>query len=272
MTGGYERLADRQGVLRRASELSAQTIIFDVEPLIAWWDTGQERLDQGIRATLDQVRSMPGVSVVCFATNSARRPSAIPAVPGIRVLYLSSAHKPVRIAAYRDLPRPGVVIGDQAATDGILACRLGYTFLHYTPGLHGAPLGPRLMNHCGRLVLPLLNRGRPDPRLPIHGHRQRRSTACPPAGDAVAQSRALARLLGHADLQGLRGERWERLIGGTVAMMAEKAALGDWSLAFLPVINAAAGPRRRRSYPLPTRRRSGSAACASAAGRLPRRR
>jgi predicted HAD superfamily phosphohydrolase YqeG len=164
MTGGYERLADREALLHRASELAAQTIIFDVEPLIAWWDTGQECLDQGIRATLDRTRSMPGVSVVCFATNSARRPSAIPAVPGLRVMYLSSAHKPVRIAAYHDLPRPGVVIGDQAATDGILARRLGYMFLHYAPSLRGAPLGPRLMNYCGRLVLPLLNRGHPDLR------------------------------------------------------------------------------------------------------------
>lgn len=159
MTSGYERLADRQGVLLRTSELPAQTIILDVEPLIAWWDTGQECLDQGVRAMLDLTRAMPGVRVVCFATNSARRPSAIPAVPGIRVMYLSSAHKPVRIAVYRDLPRPGVVVGDQAMTDGILARRLGYTFLHYTPSLRGAPLGPRLMNYCGRLVLPLLNPG-----------------------------------------------------------------------------------------------------------------
>lgn len=163
MTGGYERLPGRQAVLRRASELSAQTIIFDVEPLIAWWDTGQECLDQGIRAMLDRTRAMPGLSVVCFATNSARRPSAIPATAGIRVMYLASAHKPARITAYRDLPRPGVVIGDQAATDGILARRLGYTFLHYTPNLRGAPLGPRLMNYCGRLVLPVLRRGHPDP-------------------------------------------------------------------------------------------------------------
>lgn len=163
MTSGYERLADRERVLRRIGELSARTIIFDVEPLIAWWDTGQECLDQGIRAMLDLTSAMPGVRVVCFATNSARRPSAVPVVPGIRVMYRSSAHKPVRIAVYRDLPRPGVVVGDQAMTDGILARRLGYAFLHYTPSLSGTPLGPRLMNYCGRLVLPLLNHGRSDP-------------------------------------------------------------------------------------------------------------
>lgn len=160
MTGGYERLADRDGSLKRANELAAKTIIFDVEPLIAWWDTSQEALDQGVGAVLDQIRAMPAVRVACFATNSDRRPSALPAIGGIRVMYLSSARKPFRTAAYRNLPRPGVVIGDQAATDGILASRLGYTFIHYAPSLSGVPLGPRLMNHLGRIVLPVLNRGR----------------------------------------------------------------------------------------------------------------
>jgi predicted HAD superfamily phosphohydrolase YqeG len=165
MTGGYERIADREALLQRASELAAKTIIFDVEPLIAWWDTSQESLDQGIRATLDRIRTVPGVSVVCFATNSDRRPSAVPAADGVRVMYLSSAGKPFRTAAYRNLPRPGVVIGDQAATDGILASRLGYAFLHYAPSVSGIPLGPRLMSYIGRLVLPALNRARPEPRV-----------------------------------------------------------------------------------------------------------
>ena len=74
MTGGPERLPDREGLLRRAAQLAAKTIIIDVEPLIAWWDTSQESLDQGIRAMLDRIRAMPDVSVVCFATNSCRRP------------------------------------------------------------------------------------------------------------------------------------------------------------------------------------------------------
>ena len=159
MTGGYERFAGREDLLQRARELTAKTIIFDVEPLIAWWDSSQESLDQGIEAMLDRVGAMPDVSVVCFATNSDRRPSAAPVAAGIRVMYLSSARKPIRMAAYRDLPRPGVVIGDQPTTDGILASRLGYTFLHYAPPQSGIPLGPRLMSYCGRLVLPVLNRG-----------------------------------------------------------------------------------------------------------------
>jgi predicted HAD superfamily phosphohydrolase YqeG len=159
VTSGYERLSERQDLLRRAGELSAKTIIFDVEPLVAWWDTSQESLDRGVAAMLGQARAIRGVKAVCFATNSARRPSTVPAAAGMQVMYLSCAHKPLRIAAYRQLPRPGVVIGDQAATDGILARRLGYTFLHYTPVLTDIPFGPRVMRHCGRLVLPFLVRG-----------------------------------------------------------------------------------------------------------------
>jgi hypothetical protein len=46
-----------------------------------------------------------------------------------------------------------VVIGDQAATDGVLAYRLGYTFLHYCPEVSAVPLGPRLLNQLGRIVV-----------------------------------------------------------------------------------------------------------------------
>jgi hypothetical protein len=61
-------------------------------------------------------------------------------------MYVASAGKPLRTASYRVLPRPGAVIGDQVATDGLLARRLGYTFLHWSPPLTGVPLGPRLMH------------------------------------------------------------------------------------------------------------------------------
>jgi hypothetical protein len=96
--------------------------------------------------------------VVVFATNSARRPSAVPACDGIQVRYLASAGKPLRTAPYHDLPRPGAVAGDQLPTDGILAYRLGFTFLHYAPKLTGVPFGPALMHRWGELVRPVLFR------------------------------------------------------------------------------------------------------------------
>jgi hypothetical protein len=49
-----------------------------------------------------------------------------------------------------------VVIGDQVATDGILARRIGYTFVLFNPQLAEVPAGPRLMGAAGRIMRPLL--------------------------------------------------------------------------------------------------------------------
>ena len=49
-----------------------------------------------------------------------------------------------------------MVIGDQVATDGILARRIGYVFLLFDPQLTAVPAGPRLMGAAGRIVRPLL--------------------------------------------------------------------------------------------------------------------
>jgi predicted HAD superfamily phosphohydrolase YqeG len=158
MPGGYEQLTDLPGVLARARELSLRTMIFDVEPLVAWWDSGQEALDRGIAAILAGLGEVPDLRVLVFATNSARRPSAVPRVAGVEVRYLASAGKPFHTAPYRDLPRPGAVIGDQVPTDGLLAFRLRFTFLHWDPKLAGVPLGPRLMHLLGQLGRPLFFR------------------------------------------------------------------------------------------------------------------
>ena len=156
MRPAYERLATLDEVLRRAGELSPKTLVFDVEPLVAYWDSGQEALDGGVESVLARARAIPGVQVVCFATNSLRRPSAPLAGDGVRVEYLASAGKPLRTAYYRGFPLPGVVIGDQLATDGALARRLGYAFLHYHSDRVSLPPGPRVMDWCGHLVRPLL--------------------------------------------------------------------------------------------------------------------
>jgi len=153
---GYERIADLGELMQRAGNLHARTMIFDVEPLVAYWDSGQEVLDQGIARVFSEVGAMPHVQVLCFATNSLRRPSVMPGRPGLRVVYLAAAGKPLRTAPYRDFPRPGVVIGDQVGTDGVLARRLDYAFVLYDARALGAPAGPRLMGAWGKLLRPLL--------------------------------------------------------------------------------------------------------------------
>lgn len=149
-------LADRQEVFRRIRQLAAQTAIFDVEPLIASWDSSQDALDHGLADVVAELEAIDSVHVVFFATNSVRLPSAIPSAAGLRLEYVASARKPLRAAPYRAMPRPGVVVGDQVATDGILARRLGYTFLHYRPQIASMPAGPRLLFAFGDLLRPLL--------------------------------------------------------------------------------------------------------------------
>jgi predicted HAD superfamily phosphohydrolase YqeG len=154
----YHRAADLGGLLAKAAELSAKTLVFDIEPLVAYWDNGQEALDEGVQRIFAEAITVPGVAVVCFSTNSLRRPSAIPQHAGVRVVYLASARKPLWLAPYTAFPRPGVVIGDQIATDGLLARRLGYAFLHYSPPHFRPPWGPRLLNYGGRMARPVLFR------------------------------------------------------------------------------------------------------------------
>ena len=94
MTSNYVRVTELAGLFTEARELSVRTMIFDVEPLVAPWHGSQESLDQGIVRILGDVRAVPSVRVVVFATNSARRLSAVPACDGLQVSYLASAGKP----------------------------------------------------------------------------------------------------------------------------------------------------------------------------------
>ncbi|HEV3382698.1 MAG TPA: hypothetical protein VG142_17175 [Trebonia sp.] len=171
MKSRYERHSELDEVLDRAGQLSMRTMIVDIEPLVSWWGNGQESLDRGVAMIVAKVSALPTVRVLVFATNSVRRPSAVPVARDIEVSYLASAGKPLRTAPYRGLPRPGAVVGDQVPTDGLLARRLGFTFLHYQPRLADVPMGPRLMHHVGQLAVPLLFSRRAEDRPA--GHRGR---------------------------------------------------------------------------------------------------
>jgi predicted HAD superfamily phosphohydrolase YqeG len=157
MKARYLRASTPGEVWECLTTLQAKTVVFDVEPLVALWDTDEGALEDGIVAVLAAAVGIGADSVV-FATNSVRTPPAPPTIAWATVGYLASARKPLRVTPYQDLPRPGVVVGDQVATDGILAWRLGYAFVHYTAQLPDVPFGPRLMRQVGRPVRPLLFR------------------------------------------------------------------------------------------------------------------
>jgi predicted HAD superfamily phosphohydrolase YqeG len=157
MKVAYAQLVELDGVLEHVIDAAPRTVVFDVEPLVAIWDTDETSLVQGVTTILGRIAAeTTGVQVVVFATNSRRQPPVVPECPGVRVLYLAAAAKPLRTKPYRSLPRPGVVVGDQVATDGVLAWRLGYSFLHLRPDPAIVPLSPRIMNHLGRPLRPLL--------------------------------------------------------------------------------------------------------------------
>jgi para-nitrobenzyl esterase len=61
--------------------------------------------------------------------------------------------------------------------------------------------------------------------------------------EAHERTRSLARHLGHDDVEALRAEPWERLIQGTIGVLGEYAAFGEWVLAYVPVIDEATMPR-----------------------------
>lgn len=144
--GGLADISEQLGYLH------ARSVIVDVEPLVAYWNTGDEELSDGLTATVDHITENTHIQHIVFSTNSARSPVTNPASHGVEIRYLTSAAKPLSVAPYRDLPRPGVVVGDQVVTDGLLARRLDYTFLHYTPHLPRTPLGPWVMKQIGRPV------------------------------------------------------------------------------------------------------------------------
>jgi hypothetical protein len=155
----YRSCHDVAGALAVLAEIAPRAAIVDVEPLVAAWNTDRRTLDAGMAAFLgafarDAARA--GVGHIVFATNAIRRPSELPASPGPRMRYVAHAGKPLRIEPYRDLPRPGVVLGDQIATDGVLAWRLGLTFVHYIPRGLDAPIGTRFMGALGRPLRHLL--------------------------------------------------------------------------------------------------------------------
>ena len=165
MRADYQQVSDRDELLSCVAGLSPKTAIFDIEPIVAIWNTGTSELSGGVERFARQLSAVPGIEFIGFVTNS-RRHAAVTSPPGgPTVFYVSSAHKPLLIGRYRDLPRPGVVVGDQLTTDGILAWRLGFDFVHYDPAGEDSPRGVRIMNLTGSLLRPLFfnSAGHPGP-------------------------------------------------------------------------------------------------------------
>jgi predicted HAD superfamily phosphohydrolase YqeG len=151
----YREVTDLDAVADWLRELRARTVILDVEPLVAGWDTGADELRRGVDEAVALLAEVPSLDAVGFATNSLRRLTGAPAGDAF---FVTAARKPLLTRPYRDLPRPAVLVGDQLATDGVLAWRLGFAFAYLRHPESRHPRGPALLRLVSRPLRHLLLR------------------------------------------------------------------------------------------------------------------
>ncbi len=96
--------------------------------------------------------SVPSVTSVVYSSNS-RCPRAADGKSDIRIV--TAARKPWRTRYLHDESGPVAVAGDQVLTDGLLAWRLGASFLHWQVA-GSMPRWPRLQRWIGRIAAPFL--------------------------------------------------------------------------------------------------------------------
>ena len=101
-----------------------KVIIFDVDNTLAPQGVPLAEFGQLVNSAIDRVEANPGIARVIALTNGPQREVA---------RMVSRGNKPWttrRRLGLRGSSAPLVVVGDQVLTDGLLAWRLGATFLH----------------------------------------------------------------------------------------------------------------------------------------------
>jgi predicted HAD superfamily phosphohydrolase YqeG len=101
-----------------------KVIIFDVDNTLAPQGVPLEEFGRLVNSAIDRVEANPGIARVIALTNGPQREVA---------QMISRGNKPWttrRRLGLRGSSAPLVVVGDQVLTDGLLAWRLGATFLH----------------------------------------------------------------------------------------------------------------------------------------------
>jgi predicted HAD superfamily phosphohydrolase YqeG len=143
---------DQRAVLiSLAAELQTRTLVVDVEPLLNAWDaTAEVVITSAIAFANEATARIPSLQALVFATN-AKMSFVNGQEIGDDVLFISAARKPWRTDYVKGGPGPVTVIGDQLLTDGLLARRLGGTFLHWRPCGH-IPAWPRMQTFTGKLI------------------------------------------------------------------------------------------------------------------------
>ena len=92
----YRQVDDLGDVVRGLTELGSRTVIFDVEPLIALWDTGKDVLREGVDPAIAEILSVKDIEVIGFATNSMRHLEIHPDHDGVQGLLHIPSSQTVR--------------------------------------------------------------------------------------------------------------------------------------------------------------------------------
>lgn len=153
-------MASWPAAVRAVADCGAASVIVDVEPAVAAWDTDAATLKEGLEHVTSELAHLATVREIVFLTNSPRLAPPPPPPPsaGARAFtYRARARKPWRLWSLQELRAPVVVIGDQILTDGLLAHRLGADFVHMPH--HGrVPWWPAAQAFAGRFLRRLLFR------------------------------------------------------------------------------------------------------------------
>jgi hypothetical protein len=99
----YREVTDLAGVVDWLRELGARTVVLDVEPLVAGWDTDADQLRRGVDQTVALLSEVPGLEVVGFATNSLRH---LTGDLSDGAFFVNAARKPLLTRPYRSCPSP----------------------------------------------------------------------------------------------------------------------------------------------------------------------
>ena len=129
-----------------ASLESEQVIIFDVDNTVAAQGTPVEEFGLLVNAAIDRFEASSNVARVIALTNGSQRQVA---------RLVSSGNKPFttrRRLGLRGTRAPIVVVGDQVLTDGLLAWRLGATFLHLVIDDETEERDQAIMRRLGNIV------------------------------------------------------------------------------------------------------------------------
>ncbi|MCP3995284.1 MAG: hypothetical protein GY722_09495 [bacterium] len=147
--------ADRDDVTSLLDDIEGQvTLIFDVDGTVVRQGASSNEVADAVNAAIDDFESHPSVGRAIALTNGADR-----GAPRM----ISRGNKPWTTRRRLGIGRTDrvVVVGDQVLTDGVLAWRLGATFVQLVVDPSNEPTAQSRLRKRGRWIEPFLFRKAP---------------------------------------------------------------------------------------------------------------